>query len=115
MPEPPRECKFCIRQFQNKFGIQEHIFDSNHLDNVQKAIESGNYEPETPGYVLNQTASALYKSEDMDEKSRTDTINRSPNNHVTSISHKDSTKKEFGDNDRGYEKKESSQYASEQS
>ena len=115
MPEPPRECKFCIRQFQNKFGIQEHIFDSNHLDNVRKAIESGNYEPETPGYVLNQTASALYKSEDMDEKSRTDTIDRSPNNHATSISHKDSTKKEFGDNDRGYEKKESSQYASEQS
>ena len=60
--ETPEECKFCSRQYQNKFGIQEHIFDREHLDNVRKAIEGGNYEPETPGYSLNQKASALYKA-----------------------------------------------------
>ena len=37
--ETPEECKFCSRQYQNKFGIQEHIFDREHLDNVRKAIE----------------------------------------------------------------------------
>ena len=61
LPETPEECKFCSRQYQNKFGIQEHIFDREHLDNVRKAIEAGSYEPETPGYSLNQKASALYK------------------------------------------------------
>ena len=60
--ETPEECKLCSRQYQNKFGIQEHIFDREHLDNVRKAIEGGNYEPETPGYSLNQKASALYKA-----------------------------------------------------
>ena len=60
--ETAEECKFCSRQYQNKFGIQEHIFDREHLDNVRKAIEGGNYEPETPGYSLNQKASALYKA-----------------------------------------------------
>jgi AT-binding transcription factor 1 len=73
--ETPVECKFCSRQYQNKFGIQEHIFDREHLDNVRKAIEAGNYEPETPGYSLNQKASALYKannsSEEMEQRART--------------------------------------------
>ena len=115
MSEPPKECKFCSRRYENKFGIQEHIFDSNHLDNVRKAIEDGNYEPETPGYVLSQTASALYKSEDMEESSKTGSgPARSQNNHVTSISPEDSTKKEFTDHDASYGKKDNCQYNPEQ-
>ena len=68
LPETPKECKFCSRQYQNKFGIQEHIFDREHLGNVRKAIEAGSYEPETPGYSLNQTASALYKANNSGEQ-----------------------------------------------
>ena len=51
-PEIPNECKFCKCQYENKFKVQEHLFDRKHLDNVRRAVEEGKYEPENPGSSL---------------------------------------------------------------
>ena len=47
-PEIPECCRFCNCQYENKYKVQEHLFDRNHLENVRKAIEDGKYEPENP-------------------------------------------------------------------
>lgn len=46
-------CKFCKCQYENKYKVQEHLFDRNHLENVRKALEEGKYEPENPGGSTN--------------------------------------------------------------
>ena len=48
-PEIPDDCKFCKCQYENKYKVQEHLFDRKHLENVRMAIEEGKYEPENPG------------------------------------------------------------------
>ncbi|QQP37150.1 Uncharacterized protein FKW44_017337, partial [Caligus rogercresseyi] len=37
----------------------DHIFRQSHQDNVKIAITEGRYDPESPGYALNQMLSSL--------------------------------------------------------
>ena len=47
-----KECKFCqSSQFSEKFQIVEHVFESDHIENVRLAIERGDYEPPSPGVL----------------------------------------------------------------
>jgi AT-binding transcription factor 1 len=48
----PEECTFCAYCYSSKDKVQEHIFKQQHLENLRAAIETGQYEPETPGAKL---------------------------------------------------------------
>ncbi len=56
---PPEECQICNFKYSHKYAIQDHIFTKQHLDNLRSAIESGRYDPESPGHALSQTAAAI--------------------------------------------------------
>ncbi len=58
-PPPPVECSVCNHTYQNNLTIQDHLFSHEHLEKVRQAIESGQFEPESPGEVLNQALAAL--------------------------------------------------------
>ena len=61
-PPPPEECVVCNFKYGPKYIIQDHIFNKNHLEQVKLAIEHGRYDPESPGFVLAQTAAAIMTS-----------------------------------------------------
>ena len=46
-----KECKFCGPEFSDKFQIVDHIFGVDHIENVRRAIERGEYEPPCPGIL----------------------------------------------------------------
>ena len=59
MPPPPRGCRWCKFEYPDNYAVQEHIFQSKHLENVRIAIEQGLYDPESPGVSLTQHAESL--------------------------------------------------------
>ena len=58
-PPVPENCVFCNYTYTHKFVIQDHLFSKSHLDAIRVAIEEGRYEPESPGQVMSQAASAM--------------------------------------------------------
>ncbi len=58
-PPPPEECPVCNFKYGPKYVIQDHIFNTDHLEQVRMAIEHGRYDPESPGFALAQTAAAI--------------------------------------------------------
>eukprot|EP00096_Caligus_rogercresseyi_P009906 TRINITY_DN3466_c0_g7_i1.p1 TRINITY_DN3466_c0_g7~~TRINITY_DN3466_c0_g7_i1.p1 ORF type:complete len:1033 (-),score=283.55 TRINITY_DN3466_c0_g7_i1:1612-4485(-) len=58
-PPPPPECTLCNFKFSQQVNLQDHIFRQSHQDNVKIAITEGRYDPESPGYALNQMLSSL--------------------------------------------------------
>ena len=63
-PPPPTECQFCNYTYTHKYVIQDHLFSKAHLDTIRSAIEEGRFEPESPGQVLSQAASAVHQFSD---------------------------------------------------
>ena len=59
LPAAPTGCRWCSLKYPENFAVQEHIFQTNHLDKVKIAIEQGLYDPESPGVSLTQQAEAL--------------------------------------------------------
>lgn len=59
LPPTPTSCRWCSIKYPENFAVQEHIFQTSHLDKVKAAIEQGLYDPESPGVSLTQQAEAL--------------------------------------------------------
>merc|ERR1711902_462367 len=59
LPPTPSGCRWCNIKYPENFAVQEHIFQTSHLDKVKVAIEQGLYDPEPPGVSLTQQAEAL--------------------------------------------------------
>lgn len=103
--EEPQEvpgdlCRFCHCQYGNKYKVQEHLFDRDHLENVRKAIEAGKYEPENPGVSLQEKSKPInlsnltrepgsklfnYQGNHLDRPSKPDTLDSS--NHEKQNNH----------------------------
>ncbi|XP_040568210.1 zinc finger homeobox protein 3 [Lepeophtheirus salmonis] len=58
-PPLPTECSVCNFKFTQQIMLQDHIFHKSHQDNVKIAITEGRYDPESPGYSLNQVLLSL--------------------------------------------------------
>ncbi|CAB4064763.1 ATBF1 [Lepeophtheirus salmonis] len=58
-PPLPTECSVCNFKFTQQIMLQDHIFHKSHQDNVKIAITEGRYNPESPGYSLNQVLLSL--------------------------------------------------------
>ena len=58
-PPAPESCKVCNFDYGHKFAVQDHLFTQEHLDQLRAAIESGRYDPESPGHAMAQTAAMI--------------------------------------------------------
>ena len=43
LPAAPTGCRWCSLKYPENFAVQEHIFQTNHLDKVKIAIEQGQH------------------------------------------------------------------------
>lgn len=73
----PEDCKLCNFKYSHKYAVQDHIFTKSHLDNLRTAIETGRYDPESPGYSLAQTAAVIQSGAAPNRSGSTDANNAS--------------------------------------